>query len=469
MGGAGLVVVLVALACGHATNDMRDGDSGGAAGNSNGGASASGNGAGAGNVGTSGTAGARDNAGEGGDAGAGARMDSFVPLATSSWQTTLTLEMTQPPPVGFSCTSVDFVLHVEPRGSQLDVISGGRYSSAYYSGQLSRSTESSTSYESRDSLSFPSGACTSSSEIHVTELRLRARDDDSDGTPDAIEGEGKAEIWFYPGDVGLKIDVTFQLRGVPDTQRPTLFITSGAHPLDPVNIRTSEPVSLLSAVTLSNSSGKVLLTAGTVSVGALSRFSSDIVLPFGSSWDVEATGQDLIGLPFDSALLTPYTLLADPGLFAQDGFESASLAVLNDGAEVVAKVGNLPAIAGSKSLFVPRGGSATLHLARPAGGANLRLTTRMLSTNIGEREGTPPIEIGVVGGSARQRPVAPTSIDAPSPTGDAVWAYAYPQREMNLPLSDTGSEIAVRIAIPFFCRPPCAALQAVLIDELRVE
>ena len=206
--------------------------------------------------------------------------------------------------------------------------------------------------------------------------------------PDSIGGSGKASGTVILGDQGFTIEFSFTLQGVPDATKPSLLAPSNPHPLDGVLLRTTEPVALTSSVTLTDTAtGSVSqpLTGYSASDGAFGAFSSALILPFGSSWKLSATGGDLAHLPFDIAALPPIAVLADPGLFAQDGFEGTPTLSLTGGAKIVASVGTLPAIKGSKSLFVPSGGSATLHVARPAGASSVRFTAQGLTNISGRR------------------------------------------------------------------------------------
>jgi len=166
--------------------------------------------------------------------------------------------------------------------------------------------------------------------------------------------------------------------------------------------------------------------------------------------------------------LPPLAMLADPGLFAQDGFESTPLLTLTGDAKIVTSVGTLPAIQGKKSLFVSPGSSATLHLARPAGASSVRFTAQLLMNASGASLGGSYLQAGVIGGServglAQELPTTPSTS-----TSDSTWMYAGPTQEVTLPLTESGADVAIRFAPPA-CQGFCPPARALLIDELGTE
>ena len=484
----GFLGLLGVLACGRAETDDNGGAGGPAGGSAGSGLTASGGKLGVGGSplggasGKGGSSAAGGASGEGNaantggsivsDAGAGGTGGDSVPLGESSWDTTLALTVTKSDPqAAFSCSGARFMLHFSPSGSNLKAISGRN--GAVLTGELIRGTQSSPSYSVNQRLPIPTGDGCDLLSIDITELTLQASDEGGDGIADSIGGSGKARGVQIRGDVGFTIEFSFTLQGVPDATKPSLLAPSNPHPLDGVLLRTTEPVALTSSVTLTDAAtGSVsqALTGYSAFDGAFGRFSSALILPFGSSWRLSATGGDLAHLPFDIAALPPIAVLADPGLFAQDGFEGTPALSLTGGAKIVTSVGTLPAIKGSKSLFVPSGGSATLHVARPAGASSVRFTAQGL-TNIsvaGIGVGDSDVEAGVVGGSVRVRPSQALPATPSTSTGDSMWMYAGPTQDVTLPLTESGTDVAVRIAPPG-CQGFCPPSRSVLIDDLRVE
>ena len=369
----------------------------------------------------------------------------------------------------FSCAAASFTLHVSPSGNNLKAIVGRN--GAVQTGELIGGTQSSPRYSVRQALSVPTGGGCDSNSVNITELTLQAWDDSGDGIADRIAGSGKATGNLILGDVIYTVELSFTLQGVPDATKPSLLAASNPHPLDGVLLRTTEPVALTSSVTLTDTgagSTSHPLSGNSASDGAFGTFSSALILPFGSSWKLTATGGDLANLAFDNAALAPLTILADPGLFAQDGFESTPALSLTGSAKIVTSVGTLPAIKGNKSLFVPPGSSATLHLARASGASSVRFTAQGLSSISGAGTGDPDVEVGVIGGSERVQPSQALPSTPSTNTNDGMWMYAGPTQEVTLPLTESGADVAIRIAPPW-CQGFCPPLRALLIDDLRVE
>ncbi|MEI9941037.1 MAG: hypothetical protein WDO69_27785 [Pseudomonadota bacterium] len=404
------------------------------------------------------------------EAGAGGIGRDSVPLGEGSWDTTLALTVTKATSnASISCAAASFTMHFSPSGSNLKAILGR--DGAVQPGELIRSTQSSPRYSVGQALSIPTGAGCELSDIAFTELTLQAWDENGDGIADRIGGTGKAGGYFILGDQGLPVELSFTLQGVPDTTMPSLLGPSNLHPLDGVFLRTTEPVALGSSVILTGTgtgSTSYPLSGNAASNGAFGTFSSALILPFGSSWKLSATGGDLANLPFDIAALPPLAVLVDPGLFAQDGFESTPALSITGVAKIVTSVGTLSAIEGSKSLFVPQGSSATLHLARPIGASSVRFTAQILMSTSGVGFGGSDVQAGVIGGSERVGPTQALPTTPSTSTNDSLWMYAGPTQELILPLTESGADVVIRFAPPA-CQGLCPPARALLIDELRVE
>jgi hypothetical protein len=477
----GSLVLLLVLACGRSEDDHQWGAGGGAGL----GVSASGGRAGDGGGSPAGASGKGGSATEGGasgegnaanaggsivsEAGAGGTGGDSVPLGEGSWDTTLALTITKSVPnASVSCQAAHFALHFSPSGKDLNAISGR--DGAVLTGTLVRGSQSSPRYSVDQPLPVPTRDGCDMSSVDITELSLQAWDESGDGIADHVRGSGKAQGTFILGDVVFPVELSFTLQGVPDSTKPSLLAPSNPHPLDGILLRTTEPVTLTSSVTLTDTGtgGATQPLTGYDATDALGAFSSAVILPFGSSWKVSAIGGDLADLPFEIAALPPITMLADPGLFAQDGFESTPALALTGAAKVVTSIGTLPAIKGAKSLFVPSGSSATLHVARPAGASSVRFTAQSLSSTSNTSSGPFDVQAGVIGGSERIGPIQALPTTPATSTNDSTWMYAGPTQDITLPLTESGAEVAIRFVSPScfgFCPPP----RAVLIDDLRVE
>ena len=487
--GLGVLGLFVVVACGRTEdggNDPRGGSggqphvggqgSGGANGGVGGKAGAGGSGTGgsttgghAGKGGAPNTGGIVDDAGGEGGAGGGTEGDS-VPLGESSWNTTLALTITKS--VGITtitCNSSNFTLHVSPSGNDLKVISGA--DGAVLVGEFAGDGKSNPSYFASPAVPVPAHGDCQLQSMTISQLALHASDADGDGTADGIDGTGKASGTMIVGDVGYTAELDFTLKGVPDTTKPSLSVPSNQHPLDNVALLATEPVAVNSSVTLMSTgaaSATPLLSGYPTSSGAFGRFYSSLILPFGSSWKVNATGGDLANLPFDIAALPPIAVLADPGLFAQDGFESTPALTLTGAAKIVTSVGTIPAIAGSKSLFVPPNSSATLHLSRASAASSVRFTAQGLMSTSGGTAPSSYAMAGVIGGLERVGPTQSLANTPSTNTSDSAWPSAGPKQEVTLLLTESGPDVVIRFA-PMACQGFCPPQQALLIDDLRVE
>jgi len=470
----GSLVLLVVVACGRTEDDNHGGAGGPAAGSAGSAVAAAGGKLGvAGSTTVGGASGEGNAANTGGnnvsEAGAGGSDGDSVPLGEGSWDTTLTVTQLVPN-ASISCAATNFTLHFSPSGSNLKAIVGR--DGTVQSGELIRGTPGSPQYSVSQALAVPTRNDCNLLSIDITELTLQGRDESGDGIADSIGGSGKARGTFIVGDAGLTVQLSVTLQGVPDGTMPSLLGPSHLHPLDGVLLRATEPVALTSSVTLTDTgtgSANQLLSGNSAFDGAFGSFSSARILPFGSSWKLSATGGDLANLPFDVAALPTLDVLLDPGLFAQDGFESTPALSLTGVAQIVTSVGTLPAISGSQSLFVPQGSSVTLHLARPSAASSVRFTAQRLSSMSGPvfLVGS-EVEAGVIGGSERVG-VAEAIPTAPSTsTNDSMWMYAGPKQEISLALTESGADVVIRFA-PLACQGLCPPPRALLIDDLRVE
>jgi len=370
-----------------------------------------------------------------------------------------------------TCRPLQSTLHVASGGLDLRAVVGRNGS--IFSGSLVSKTSSPVSYgvtvfglelptESECELSDGSALW----HAILSEVTLQALDENHDGVADRIEASGVATGDFLLADLAYTIPLNFELHGVPDTQPPSFLAQPAVHPLDTFTLTASEPISTSTTARLDSATTRVQL-AGLAQLGAYTAFTSQMVLPWGTAFSVQVSGADLAGVPFGSGLPIVKTL-ADPGLFAQDGFEGPLNAWLTGEAKLVANVGTFPALAGGQSLFVPVGSSATLHLARPPGASRVRLSAQTFVPLTPIYVPDPPIEAGVIGGSVHVAAMADQVIPR-TPTEDARWSYTAPPQELTLPISESGGDIVLRIAVPDCSDDLCLITEALLVDDLRVE
>lgn len=391
-------------------------------------------------------------------------------LARSSWEVSLPLTVTSMQrPFPLSCSALTFTMHLEPQAVGLDATLG--YNGRVTSGQL---VPKDGAYELVAPLPLPGRTECGEASFGMTRLSLHAADGSGDGVADLISGQGDGTGTMPLDDEIYRFAFSFELSGTPDVTRPTLIAPGMLHPLDGVRLAASEALAPSSQLSLQGSPS-VSLQADGAGVGPIGILLSDRILPFSGTWTVMGAAEDLIGLPIETGIQV--TSLTDPGLFAEDGFEGATLAAtLTGSAQVVSNVGSLPALSGGKSLQVSIGSSATLHLARPPGATTVRLVSRSLRTpsycffgglGIGGVD-PPPVTVGVIGGVSRPRPEA-RSTGVSVAVQDSPVNYAGPPQEVSVPLDEPGSDVVVRIAPPINLNGTYCYPAGVLIDDLRVE
>ena len=485
----GLAFVSLA-ACGSREDDGTGAASGGT--KSDGGAASGGlksdGGAGAQNA--AGASGASDGGGtsggmksDGGAAGNGNPNRNGGVVVESSWDTVLSLAVTNAhgaPNSALFCENVALAVHLRPNGDGLDAIAG--VDGSVGTGHLIHSSAGTNAYTLDAPLSVarqPLGCLLEQLKVH--ELLLYAWDDDGDGVADALEGSGKASARYVGGDVVYMVDLAVNLwKGLPDQTPPSLIGQESAHPLDIVTIRASEPLALSTELALFSGSGvEFPLTSTSTQSVALGTFASSNLLPFQTTLTVTGHGADLAGLNLDLTSEPRMTrTLDDPGIFLQDGFETPPFAFLQNNARVVSGVGDLPAISGAQSLFVEFPSStfdwpfstSTLHLQRAPGAKSLRLAARILMSTNSPVSALNAAEVGVIGGTKRSYVDLKTSEQVVA-TGDASWPYAGNVQQVSVDLADEGPDVVVRIAKPSCPSHPglCPRKVALLIDDVRIE
>ena len=288
----------------------------------------------------------------------------------------------------------------------------------------------------------------------LSELTVTPTDGDGDGLVDAFSATGQGEWDNAPWAEGVSSGtMELTLTAVLDSTPPTLTLPAHAlHPLDAVNVDASEPLAAGSSVTLAGTSA-LELVGGSEPFWA---FEIPPLMSFDGTWTAEASAEDLAGhlLPAPGELHS----LPDPGILAQDGFETSNAAT------------TVAPIAGSRSLLVA-GQRVTFHLARGAGNT-LRFSARtQWSSDVHDFADVDEfqvieVKVGVVGG---------TTIDSQSlawPTLNGFDGQLEAVEEIEIPLSDSGSDVIVSFEMDEESDDCGLALcedAPALIDDLRIE
>lgn len=318
----------------------------------------------------------------------------------------------------------------------------------------------------------PAGNGYSDARLTFDALDLVPVDHDGDGAADAVEGTGSGEFTQLMGDVEQLAAFTVQISGGLDEYAPYLSypVTERLHVLDGLRVYANEPLQPISAA--KGVAGGTAIPLEMLPAGApyVTEFRSKSILPFATEVGVlfEDELRDLAGHEVEFGLERMETI-ADPGLYAEDGFEGA-LAAVSSGVEVVTGIGSLAALSGAQSVLVGESyGHLTMRVPLQEGDTHLRFETRVLH------------EAGDIPGCAQRRVrlgfPALDEIDEYLPVwnlgdeqeiGDERWVSAGPLATMEFALPEgAGSEVIFHIK-PEHSADLCPAA-ALLIDDLRAE
>lgn len=454
--------------CGGSTRVIGGGAPGGGSSGA-GGAAGGAAGAGAGTFG--GSAGSEPFGGAGGatsDAGsAGSIGDAGGPaLSPGSWNVTAQLTIQGTSPISVTCPSLDFTLNISP----------DRYVTVGHDGQMAVARAQLSGGYSVDALTLPTttAGCSASS-LQVTHLHLERADEIGASPTNGIVGSADGTIQSIGGDIIFSNPVSVVISGVPDHEPPQLSVLASVlNPLAGVSFPASEPLDLKNTSLQLVGSSTVPLVAqpssatdGVLTSSAIA-WAIDTILPLSGEWTVQGSGADLIGLELGS--MGTLRTLKDPGVFAQDGFESPLIAAIDAGSpQLVSGVGSLPAIEGAQSLLLGGGTALTFHLRRAATESSLRFSVRALGSSAGSISYAKQIRVGVVGSAQASLVNVPYSNAAGVSTGDATFPWASALVEVSVPLDSPGQDVLVSLA-DFYCGGGlCPPPSTLLLDQLRLE
>lgn len=402
-----------------------------------------------------------------GGAGSGGANDSAL-LIESAWDITVTATWVEPeldvdlPPFPLTLALLDKgpsftgILSRDGRMSILEVIRQGgaraRFQAAKY-GYIPFSLGGSGE-----------GALIA---LMLQTLTLTALDDDSDGIADRLVGTGDGAIERSCGDCSYSSPVTLKVSGKPDRTAPALNLPeTPLNPLDELRVSVSE--ALKSGLLELSGNPPVSLFAGKTDALPI-WFTTPTVLPFSGTWNVTGVGRDFAERLLDLRAAS-VTTLADPGIFAEDGFETAPNVSLTGAAAVVDASSGLPIPSGSHALLLPPGSSATFHIKRTAASASKSTISAHFVELKSEEEWWPMIDFraAVIGGGRRGWDGHAIS-DDPLPTTHPIWIDASPAYVAQIVLNEAGNDIGVLIAAKTMPPGPGAPPGALLIDALTLE
>ncbi len=320
--------------------------------------------------------------------------------------------------------------------------------------------------EIRDDSGF--GAWTSDNGKYIENLELCVEPPrDSAGR---LRGKGSALVIANADDYEDQWEEPIDFDAGVDTRAPSFPNAMKLYPLEPELIPLSEPVAPGASAMLSEPPASLdpIVMAGTV-VG----FRAPIVLPLGLDSAVTASAHDLGGLRLASSLRLSTD--ADPGVQAQDGFESELHSI--DYGYPAELVHGSRALEGSASLFLPAGAETVLHLTRPSPSAKLLRLELLPEPFLLQTSANIVVRAGVIGGTKIESFAIPFAADwsldgslgaAGAGGGGGAGAGSADAIAVELELGDAGDDVLVSISTPLI-EESSSAVVAAVIDRLRIE
>jgi hypothetical protein len=174
-----------------------------------------------------------------------------------------------------------------------------------------------------------------------------------------LTGTARGQAWYQPptSDVVSGGAVKMSLRGVPDTEPPSLVANVGGAPINPfadVRVAASEPLPPTTRLALVDLRGDrfELAPPNDQAIAAFTFARSPIrMLRYGEQYSLLIDGVvDFAGNATTSGTIT-FTTIAPPPIAPEDGFESASGPTFAS-AQVLSGSGG-PTITGARSLYIP--------------------------------------------------------------------------------------------------------------------
>jgi hypothetical protein len=335
-------------------------------------------------------------------------------------------------------------------------------------------------------LSMSSAAGTSYQSISYDEIFLQT-------TTDGCSGTASGSVAVAITDEIYKGSFTAVLTGTLDRQSPQIISSPrdpvAIHPLDSVRLDSFELLPAATQVRLQAAQGAAVPLAGLPTDGAdgVSGFIlGPQALAFGETYQTIAQSglADLAGNQAAPESLPTFTTLADPGLFAQDGFEGTVAAYLSGSVGPVDS-SKAPVPTGSRALLIPGPGwsgnpgcqgrfSARMAVSPGATTVKARFRTiRMLGVMASPFFGT--LQIGVPNGNLATYTATPSAnavaSSQPDPAGPLPGSSTYgygPLMEWSFPLP-AGSKDEIIFDLFPRCGQPFSPSDGLLLDDLRVE
>lgn len=322
--------------------------------------------------------------------------------------------------------------------------------------------------------------------VSYESMELEVYDDDGDGRPDRIQGTATGRLEQFLGDFLDFARFEATLTGRLDDTPPTLGFNGSASEqsiFGDVLVTASEPLAPGATLTLRDLESDTsidMIPFPEDQVAAVAYFYTPPgqLLPFGTTLAVTSDQdvRDLAGNALGSLELALQTI-PDPGLFAQDGFESMPRVHLRGDARLIeGEAGDdLPTIDGARSLYLGPGGSATfrVRVENPGDELSLALSVRGLASQSGDVAIPGGVTIATPDGSLRvSHPFPALSVTEALASQD--WTFISPEppevMSISLPPFATGEllvELRVNTGLCTFGPQPLGA--GVIVDDLIVQ
>jgi hypothetical protein len=310
-------------------------------------------------------------------------------------------------------------------------------------------------------------------------------------TADGCEGEGSGDYLWNSSDMLFDFAFTATLTGVGDKEGPTLAVIPAAatnvHPLALSGVAANELLPVATIARWVAAVGVAVDMAALPVDGSLgvSGFSfANRAFAFGTTYHLEflPDARDVAGN--STSDLPSITTLADPGMFAMDGFEGALNAYVGGQVKIVDHTA-LPIPGGHKALrFAPTTFSVgvdwscqdrfTARLAVPSGATTVKLSYLEYWPKTGNY--TPiwaSMHVAVPNGAVVEYSVgAGTITTLPSPwtgalPGSADFTYGE-LKQLELPVP-VGAASEVMFDLDRECSEPSSPGHGLIVDDLRVE
>lgn len=298
-------------------------------------------------------------------------------------------------------------------------------------------------------------------------------------------GDGQGAYSRTIGDLYYTTPFTAVLSGVVDRAPPVLALpTTNVHPLDFAWVSADEALPPATTAELRDDAGQVLAltpvpASPPVGVSAFSMPGRALAFARTYSLGLLPAAVDLAGNAM--ATLPSITTLADPGLFAQDGFEGAINAYTTGNFTVVDSA-ILPVPSGNKAMSVaPIWATScndrfTVRMAVPSGATAVKLSYLAYATAPATPYSGTPSDYGysfvvaVPNGSVGQAPMERTPLPSPWPgslPGSSTYAFgSLTQGQLALPPDAHGEVI---FDLSRHCMEPPTSIAGLILDDLRVE